>query len=219
MNISEKGISLIKKFEGCHLTAYLCPAGKWTIGYGHTAGVAKGMRITQAQADEYLRQDCKSSEKAVNALGRKLNQNQFDALVSFTFNCGVGNLKTLCQDRSLEVIGEKILLYTKAGGKTLNGLVKRRKDEQALFFAPVDTESHSGMSVDSTDQNKPVLRMGNRGEHVKEVQKFLTVKEIYHGAIDGIFGPLTKQAVIEWQGYCEIAKDGVVGKVTWGTII
>ena len=225
MNLSEKGISLIKKFEGCHLTAYLCPAGKWTIGYGHTAGVVKGMKITQEQADEYLRQDCKSSEKAVNAMGRVLNQNQFDALVSFTFNCGVGNLKTLCQNRSLEVIGEKLLLYTKAGGRTLNGLVKRRKEEQALFLAPVETgagmaakESHSGISAGLRGQNKPVLRMGSRGEDVKEVQKFLSLKGIYHGAIDGIFGALTKQAVIEWQGYCEIAKDGVVGKNTWATM-
>lgn len=225
MNISEKGINLIKKFEGCHLTAYLCPAGKWTIGYGHTAGVKKGMRITQAQAEEYLRQDCKSSERAVNALGRKLNQNQFDALVSFTFNCGVGNLKTLCKNRSLEVIAEKLLLYTKAGGRTLNGLVKRRKDEQALFLTPVETEgqmeatgNHSGIVAGLSGHNKPVLRMGSRGEDVKEVQKFLSLKGIYHGAIDGIFGVLTEQAVIEWQGYCEIAKDGVVGKNTWATI-
>lgn len=224
MNISEKGINLIKKFEGCHLTAYLCPAGKWTIGYGHTAGVKKGMRITQAQAEEYLRQDCKSSERAVNALGRKLNQNQFDALVSFAFNCGVGNLRTLCRNRSMEVIAEKILLYTKAGGRTLKGLVKRRKEERALFLAPVKTEgktdtteSHSGTN-NTKKADKPVLRVGSRGEEVKEVQRFLVKKNIYHGAIDGIFGTLTKQAVIEWQGYCEIVKDGIVGKVTWATM-
>ena len=224
MKISEKGINLIKKFEGCHLTAYLCPAGIWTIGYGHTAGVKKGMKITQQEADNYLRKDCEASERAVEALGRNLNQNQFDALVSFTFNCGKGNLQNLCRNRSLEVIGQKILLYNKAGGKTLNGLVRRRKEEQALFLTPVKTEvkmtateSHS-----STDNNnkadKPVLQMGSRGEDVKEVQEFLTEKGMYHGAIDGIFGALTKQAVIEWQGYCEIAKDGIVGKCTWSAM-
>ena len=181
------------------------------------------MRITQEQADEYLRQDCKSSENAVNALGRELNQNQFDALVSFTFNCGVGNLKTLCRNRSLEVIAEKILLYTKAGGKTLNGLVKRRKDEQALFLTPVETQgqmSHtdnqSGAIINVS--GKPVLRVGSKGENVKVVQKFLQEKGIYYGKIDGIFGMLTKQAVIVWQGYCDIAKDGVVGNNTWATM-
>lgn len=220
MNISQNGIDLIKKHEGCHLTAYLCPSGKWTIGYGHTSKVKKGMQITQEQAEEYLRKDYESSEKAVNALGRNLNQNQFDALVSFTFNCGAGNLKTLCHNRKLNVIAEKILLYNKGGGKVLNGLVKRRKEEQALFLKPMKTEgeikateNHSGIA-----ENKPVLRLGSKGHYVTEVQKFLADKGIYHGAIDGIFGPLTKQAVIEWQGYCEIIKDGVVGKGTWATI-
>ena len=141
MNVSKKGIDLIKKYEGCHLVAYRCPANIWTIGYGHTKNVKQGMVITQAQADEYLMQDCQASVKAVNALGRNLNQNQFDALVSFTFNCGAGNLKTLCHNRKLEVIAEKILLYNKGGGKVLNGLVKRRKEEQALFLAPIKTES------------------------------------------------------------------------------
>lgn len=225
MNISEKGINLIKKYEGCRLDAYLCPAGVWTIGYGHTAGVVKGMRVTQQQAENYLRQDCKSSEKAVNALGKKLNQNQFDALVSFAFNCGIGNLKNLCNNRTTEVIGEKLLLYNKAGGKTLPGLVKRRKEEQALFLAPVEearemqaAENTGGSKNVSGNVTKPVLRMGSRGEHVKEVQKFLSRQGIYHGAVDGIFGPVTRQAVIEWQGYCEITKDGVVGKGTWATM-
>ena len=220
MNISKKGIDLIKKYEGLRLEAYLCPAGVWTIGYGHTAGVRKGMKITANQAEEYLRKDCVSFEKAVNALGRKLNQNQFDALVSFAFNCGVRNLKTLCHNRKLSVIAEKILLYNKANGQVLNGLVKRRKDEQALFLAPIETEgqikateNHSGI-IDS----KPVLRLGSKGQDVKEVQTFLADKGIYHGAIDGIYGPLTYQAVIEWQGYCEIVKDGIVGKCTWSTM-
>ena len=220
MKISQNGIDLIKKYEGLRLEAYLCPADIWTIGYGHTAGVRKGMTITEEQAEAYLRKDCESSEKAVNALGKKLNQNQFDALVSFTFSCGAGNLKKLCHNRKLNVIAEKILLYNKGGGKVLNGLVKRRKDEQALFLRPMDsegqnkaTENHSGIA-----DSKPVLKIGSRGEEVKVVQKFLSDKGIYHGEIDGIYGPLTYQAVIEWQGYCEIAKDGIVGKCTWATI-
>ena len=219
MNVSEKGIDLIKKYEGCHLTAYRCPAGIWTIGYGHIKDVKQGMTITQAQADEFLKQDCVASEKAVNALGRELNQNQFDALVSFTFNCGAGNLKTLCNNRTLEVIAEKILLYNKGGGKVLNGLVKRRKEERALFLAPVETAVQmSPKESDRDTANFPVLKVGSKGEYVKKLQKFLQEKNIYHGKIDGIFGPITKQAVIEWQGYCEIVKDGIVGKCTWATI-
>ncbi len=227
MNISQKGIDLIKKYEGLRLEAYLCPAGVWTIGYGHTAGVRKGMKITADQAEEYLRRDCASSEKVVNALGRKLNQNQFDALVSFAFNCGTGNLKTLCHNRKLSVIAEKILLYNKAGGKVLSGLVRRRKDEQALFLAPMETEgqikaseSQNGITdvYGKENSNRPVLHLGSKGDEVKEVQKFLSSKGIYHGSIDGIFGPVTRQAVIEWQGYCEIVKDGIVGKCTWATM-
>lgn len=102
MKVSEKGLAIIKKYEGCRLTAYVCPAGKLTIGYGHTKGVKKGQKITQAQAEAYLREDVAGAEKAVNAIGKGFNQNQFDALVSFTYNCGAGNLKTLCKGRSTE---------------------------------------------------------------------------------------------------------------------
>ena len=219
MNVSKKGIDLIKKYEGCHLVAYRCPANIWTIGYGHTKNVKQGMVITQAQADEYLMQDCQASVKAVNALGRNLNQNQFDALVSFTFNCGAGNLKTLCHNRKLEVIAEKILLYNKGGGKVLNGLVKRRKEEQALFLAPIKTESQMSQKESVVATVKfPTLKVGSKGEYVKKLQQFLQDKNIYHGKVDGIFGPITKQAVIEWQGYCEIVKDGIVGPCTWATI-
>lgn len=145
MKISERGLAIIKKYEGCCLKAYKCPAGVWTIGYGHTAGVKEGQTITQAQADTYLKQDVSGAEKAVNNLGRDFNQNQFDALVSFTFNCGAGNLKTLCGGRDLETIGKKITLYNKAGGKVLNGLVKRRAEEQTLYQTPVEAGAAPGV--------------------------------------------------------------------------
>lgn len=138
MKISSKGIELIKNFEGCRLTAYLCPAGVWTIGYGHTTGVKKGQKISQNQADAYLASDLKKYEEYVNKTDLKLNQNQFDALVSFTYNCGVGNLKTLIRNRNLEEIGEAILLYNKSNGKVLNGLVRRRQAEHDLFVQDVD---------------------------------------------------------------------------------
>ena len=134
MKTSQQGINLIKRFEGCRLEAYKCPAGKWTIGYGHTAGVKRGDKITQDMADNWLRFDLKIFESHVEGIAPKgLNQNQFDALVSFTYNCGVRNLKTLCKNRTLAQIGSAILLYNKAGGKVLQGLVNRRKAEKELF--------------------------------------------------------------------------------------
>lgn len=211
MKISQNGIDIIKKYEGCYLKAYLCPAGKWTIGYGHTSGVTQGMTITMDQAEEYLRADCETAEKAVNNLNRDFTQNQFDALVSFTYNCGGQNLRTLCGNRTLEVIADKMLLYVKSGGIILKGLEKRRKEEQKLFLLPTE-------SAATASEERPVLRMGSRGAQVRRIQEFLTEKGMYHGAIDGIFGSMTKQAVIEWQGYCEITKDGVVGKYTWATM-
>lgn len=136
MDITQNGINLIKKYEGCRLKAYkpVITEKYFTIGYGHYgADVRQGMTITQAQADAYLKQDLSASVKAVNALEKGFNQNQFDALVSFCYNCGSGNLKSLCNGRSIDQIGDKIILYNKAGGKVLNGLVKRRKEEQALY--------------------------------------------------------------------------------------
>lgn len=136
MNISQEGLELIKSYEGLRLTAYKAVSTEehWTIGYGHYgADVKQGMTITQEQAEAYLKADCKSAERAVNAISRCFNQNQFDALVSFTYNCGAGNLKKLCSGRTIEEIGEKIVLYNKAGGKVLSGLVRRRKEEQALY--------------------------------------------------------------------------------------
>ena len=89
MKISKNGIELIKKYEGCKLNAYLCPANVWTIGYGHTKNVKEGDKITQEMAEQLLVNDLQQFENAVNAYClRALTQNQFDALVSFVFNLG-----------------------------------------------------------------------------------------------------------------------------------
>lgn len=142
MKTSSKGIELIKSFEGCHLAAYKCPAGVWTIGYGHTDRVKQGQRITQEQAGAYLKTDLEKYEKYVMATGLELNQNQFDALVSFTYNCGNGNLKTLIQNRTLTQIADALLLYVKSNGKVLAGLERRRKAERELFLQKVETEGY-----------------------------------------------------------------------------
>lgn len=141
MTISKKGIELIKKFESLRLTAYKAlPTEKYyTIGYGHYgADVTKDMKITELQAEQLLKVDIQKAVNAVDNLRRRLpfNQNQFDALVSFTYNCGVGNLKQLTQaGRSIQTIGEKLVLYNKSNGKVINGLVRRRKLEQELYFS------------------------------------------------------------------------------------
>ena len=138
MKISEKGLNLIREFEGCRLTAYKPVAAEryYTIGYGHYgADVHAGMRITQSQADAYLEKDVAKFVASVNALGRNWTQNQFDALVSFTYNCGAASLLYLTKGRNIETIAEKILIYNKgANGRTLPGLVRRRKAEHDLFI-------------------------------------------------------------------------------------
>lgn len=140
MRTSQKGIDLIKKFEGCRLEAYKCPAGIWTIGYGHTKGVKDGMKISWEQAEEFLREDLKIYEQAVERCVKvPLSQNQFDALVSFCYNCGGEALRTstllrLLNDGNYSEAGEQFLRWNKAGGRVLAGLTRRREEEQALFL-------------------------------------------------------------------------------------
>ena len=134
MRISKTGINLIKKYEGCRLTAYKCPAGVWTIGYGHTAGVKQGMTITQAQADAFLVEDLVKYERKVNKYNKyNFNQAQFDALVSFAYNVGSIDGLTKNGTRTIQQISDAITLYNKGGGKVLPGLVRRRAEEKALF--------------------------------------------------------------------------------------
>lgn len=138
MTTGKAGLDLIKSFEGLRLTAYKAVPTEvwWTIGYGHYAPeVKKGQVITEAKAEAYLRQDLATAEKAVNGLNKKLTQNQFDALVSFAFNCGAGSLNTLCKNRALPQIADAMLLYNKAGGNVLAGLTRRRNAERDLFLS------------------------------------------------------------------------------------
>lgn len=140
--IGQAGLALIKKFEGCRLTAYQCAAGVWTIGYGHTSGVKRGQTITQAQAEAYLIADCQKFADYVDnpsyvPITESLNANQRDALISFAYNCGQGNLKKLCFGRATSQIVANMPLYCKAGGKRLQGLVNRREAEVKLFNTPV----------------------------------------------------------------------------------
>ena len=147
MQMSQGGLdALLKKFEGCKLKAYRCPAGVCTIGYGHTNGagapmVNDGMTITQAQADDILKRDIVKFEIAVMDLVKvKLTQNQFDVLVDFAYNAGVGNLKSSTMLKKinsgdLDAVPAELMKWTKGGGKVLPGLVRRRQAESAWWTA------------------------------------------------------------------------------------
>ena len=139
MNISGEGISLIKKFEGCELESYQDAVGVWTIGYGHTKDVKEGMTISKEQADTMLLNEldeyCEHVEKAVVV---KLEQCQFDALVSWTFNLGPTNLAAstllkVLNKGEYDEVPAQIKRWNKAGGKVLQGLIRRREAE-ALHF-------------------------------------------------------------------------------------
>lgn len=139
MRTGRNGVELIRHFEGCRFDAYLCPAGVWTIGYGHTADVKEGDNIDQEAAEAFLIEDLETFEQAVTRLVEvPLTQQQFDALVSWTFNLGAGNLaestllKKLNNYQYAEV-PEQMMRWVRAGGKVLDGLVRRRAAEAALF--------------------------------------------------------------------------------------
>lgn len=140
MNISRNGIEFIKKEEGLVLNAYLCPANVWTIGYGHTNGVKKGDKITEEQAEDFLVNDLLYSERIVNKMVKvKLNQNQYDALVSFVFNVGSGNfinstlLKKLNAGANSDEICVELRRWVFSKGKKLPVLVARRQRECELY--------------------------------------------------------------------------------------
>lgn len=141
MKINDAGLLLIKKFEGCKLTAYKCPAGKWTIGWGHTGNVNEGDKITLAQAETLLRMDLVNREKWLTMLDLKLNENQFSALISLIYNIGQGNFlkspvyKLIKVNQSDPAIKNAFLRHVYAAGKKLPGLEKRRLEEIELYFS------------------------------------------------------------------------------------
>jgi len=140
MKTSQRGINLIKSFEGFRSKAYKCPAGVWTIGYGSTSNVREGMVISEQQAETMLRNDLMTAENAVNNQRLDINQNKFDALVSFVFNCGSGNFAKSTLLKRIKInphdpsIYKWFAVWNKGGGKVLPGLVRRRKEEAELYF-------------------------------------------------------------------------------------
>jgi len=158
MHMSQSGLdNLLKKFEGCKLKAYRCPAGILTIGYGHTSAagapeVKEGMTITQDEAESILKNDLVKYEQPVAAMVKvDLEQNQFDVLVDFAYNAGVGALKTSTLLKKVnagdfDAVPDELMKWTKGGGKVLPGLVRRRQAEAAWWNAhqehPHDHQDH-----------------------------------------------------------------------------
>lgn len=156
LNVSKNGLEMIKSFEGLRLKAYKCaPTEKYyTIGYGHYgADVKKDMSITEPQAEVLLKQDLAKAIKNVNAYNSKynFNQNEFDALVSFAFNVGSINQLTALGTRNKKTIANKILQYTKSGGKVIKGLVTRRQKEYKLFTTPVNNLNYETIAREVID--------------------------------------------------------------------
>ena len=147
MKMSKEGVdALLKKFEGCKLSSYRCPANVWTIGYGHTSAaglpeVKDGMKITQKQADDILFDDLVKYETAVYGMVKQpLTQHQFDVLVDFAYNAGVGALQKSSLLKKVNAaqfddVPAELMKWTKGGGKVLAGLVRRRQAESAWWIS------------------------------------------------------------------------------------
>ncbi len=139
MKTSEEGLALIKKFEGCELEAYQCSAGVWTIGYGHTKDVKESDVWSQDHAEHMLEVELHEYESYINKyVTVNLSQNQFDALVSWVYNLGPANLKAstmlkVLNSSKYEDVPAQMKRWNKAGGKVLEGLIRRREAEACLF--------------------------------------------------------------------------------------
>lgn len=145
--INENGLAIIKRFEGCRLESYKCPADKWTIGYGHTGDVYPGEKITQDQADAILSDDLARFEAGVEEVlcAAPTTSNQFSAFVSLAFNIGLGAFSRssalrLHRTKLYGAAADAILLWNRAAGKVLPGLVKRREAERGLYMLPDNTQ-------------------------------------------------------------------------------
>ena len=221
MKISEKGLSMIERFEGCLLKASNKLDGVWTIGYGQTGSyygkrVRRGMTTTKALAHAWLRDhSIKTYEDAVTqAVKVPINQNQFDALVSFAYNVGVGAMAGSTAVRKLNQgdytgAADVLTMWTRCNGKVLPGLVRRRKEERALFLTPV-TQTNTG--------NTNLLRKGDKGDDVKLLQHRLNILG-WQLTEDSIWGVQTDSAVRGYQYRAGLTVDGIVGAKTRAALI
>lgn len=246
--ISNNGINLIKKFEGCRLSAYRDAVGVITIGYGWTKPIdgkplTMGTKITQAKAEALLKEGLKSYESKVNKYDNKYhwNQNQFDALVSFCYN--IGNIDSLTSNgtRTVTEIANKFTAYNRAGGKVLSGLTNRRKAERQLFLTTnfseqeythkdfvKEVQATIGAKVDGIAGNETLSKTvtvsktkNNRHAVVKPIQNYLNYLGYNCGTVDGIAGTKFDNAVKKFQKVNGCVADGEITakKNTWKQLL
>lgn len=188
--MSERLFRLVSSYEGYRGTAYRCPALVWTIGYGHTKGVKEGDTCTPMQARQWLEEELLD---IVTKIRMKYpmyvwEDYEIDALASFAYNCGMGNLDKLLAagTRSKEAIADKIMLYDKARGKTLAGLVKRRDDEQALFMGRTYQELSS--CINNISMQLVIEQIGATGDLVDAPGKGMWRKMVKIAEANGLYG-------------------------------
>ena len=230
---SQEGLKLIKAFEGLHdlkqgpqgvyVEAYLDPVNVLTIGWGCTEGVYEGMTITVAQAEEMLQKELGKFETAVaNAVTVQINDNQFSALVCFSYNVGAralfeSTLLKLLNQEKFQEAADQFPRWDKAGGQSLLGLSRRRRAERALFLSQpweefLHWEPESLSLLRLAEPGQPLVQ----GDDVRQVQKALIKAGFNVGfdGADGIFGKGTDQAVREFQRQKGLTVDGIVGAET-----
>ncbi len=218
-HINPEGFELLTTFEGCKLIAYDDGAGVWTIGYGHTKNVHQGTSITQAQAEQLLREDLEKFESFVeDAVKVSVNDDRFSALVCFCFNVGSGKngfggstlLKLLNQD-DFQGAANEFPRWNKVNGNAWLGLTRRRLAEQALFLGkpwkPFLNYQETTLRV--LKLTEPAMK----GEDVRQLQEALNRV----GAdlkVDSIFGVDTDKVLRQFQQQKGLAVDGIAGAVT-----
>lgn len=246
MHISQKGLNLIKEFEGCILQSYDdwnekiinkgdAIRGTLTIGYGHIENVYAGQTITQAQAEQMLRDDMIRYENQVKQvmnegiMNFEVGQNQFDALVSFCYNLGQGCVRTLCRNRDKQTVADMMLEYRNKGSQWEAGLLKRRKAERELFLSENTTTLNDWLSE--------YLKTWNWTQWVKELQAECNKQGFSNQKVDGICGintlagcpalkvgakgNITKllQRVLKAYGIANLKEDGIFGTNTYNAVV
>jgi lysozyme len=216
MKTSEAGLALIQEFEGLRLTAYTCPAGVLTIGYGHTSAagqptVTPGMKITKGVAHEILRSDLERFERGVVELLKvEVTRNQFDVLVSFAYNCGLGSLKksTLLKRvnaKRFDDVPAELMKWTRGGGKVLPGLVRRRRAEAEMWrsMAVVEEDDSrvtpdtpvAGKKITQSKEANAAVVAGGAGAFAA-AQEVIPILQQANGVISGFSEALGKPTVI-----------------------
>lgn len=220
MQTSSMMRSLIESWEGCKLEPYQDSVGVWTQGFGHTGpDVYEGCDpISQQQADQLLAADLVKFEEYVTELCPVCTQQQFDALVSFTYNLGQGSLsgstlRRLHNEGDYTGAAGEFAKWDHAGGQVLAGLTRRRAGEANVYATGTYGEGHASAAAGSEGNViRPTLMLGMRGDAVSTLQTKLGIDA------DGIFGTHTQAVVKQYQINNNLAPDGVVGPQTWAKL-